>query len=73
MRCRLFIVLILCHTVAILNIGGMHDGVHQEALRVDENVPLLALDLLARIVAVRVNARPPWTAPRFDRTGSVAR
>jgi hypothetical protein len=24
----------------------MHDGVHQEALRVDENVPLLALDLL---------------------------
>src|SRR5262245_47490729 len=49
--------------VAILDIGGVHDGVHQEALRVDENVPLLALDLLARIVAVRVDARPPFSAP----------
>ena len=36
--------------VAVLNIGAMHDGVHQEALRVDENMPLLAFDLLARIV-----------------------
>ena len=39
-----------CHhqhaAVAILDIGGMDEGVHQEALRVDENVPLLALDLL---------------------------
>jgi len=49
-------------TVAILNVGAMHDGVHQQALRVDENVPLLALDLLARIVAVRVDARPPFSA-----------
>ena len=48
--------------VAILDIGGMHDGVHQEALRVYENVPLLALDLLARIVAVRIDARPPFSA-----------
>jgi hypothetical protein len=39
----------------------MHDGVHQEALRVDENMPLLALDLLARIVAVRV-INPPFSA-----------
>jgi len=48
--------------VAILDIGGMHDGVHQEALRVDENMPLLALDLLARIVAMRVDTRPPFSA-----------
>jgi len=54
--------------VAILDIGGMHDGVHQEALRVDENVPLLALDLLARIVAVRVDARPPFC--RLSRRGA---
>ena len=27
---------------------------------VDKNVPLLALDLLARIVPVRINARPPY-------------
>jgi hypothetical protein len=39
----------------------MYDGVHQEALRVDENVPLLAFDLLARIVAMRI-VRPPFSA-----------
>jgi hypothetical protein len=32
--------------------------VEQETYCVDKNVPLLALDLLARIVAVRINARP---------------
>jgi hypothetical protein len=40
----------------------MHDGVHQEALRVDENVPLLALDLFARIVAMRI-VEPPCMGP----------
>jgi hypothetical protein len=39
----------------------MHDGVHQEALRVDENVSLLALDLLARIISMRI-VRPPFSA-----------
>jgi hypothetical protein len=38
----------------------MNDGVKQEAYCVDKNVPLLALDLLARIVPVRINARPPY-------------
>jgi hypothetical protein len=38
----------------------MHDGVHQQTLRVDENVALLALDFLACIIAVRVNLRPPF-------------
>src|SRR6516225_12340117 len=47
--------------ITILDVGGMHDGVHQEALRVDENVPLLALDFLARIIAMRV-VRPPFSA-----------
>ena len=32
--------------VAILNVGRMNDGVEQQAERIDENVPLLALDLL---------------------------
>jgi hypothetical protein len=36
----------------------MNDSVEQETYCVDKNVPLLALDLLARIVAVRINARP---------------
>jgi hypothetical protein len=49
-----------------LDIGGMHDGVHQEAVGVDENVSLLALDLLASIVAVRVDARPPFSALSSD-------
>jgi hypothetical protein len=43
-----------------LNVGRMNDGVEQEAYCVDKNVPLLALDLLARIVPVRINARPPY-------------
>jgi hypothetical protein len=38
----------------------MNDGVEQQAYCVDKNVPLLALDLLTRIVPVRINARPPY-------------
>ena len=48
--------------VAILDIGGMNDGVEQQAHRVYENVALLALDLLARIIAMRIDARPPFSA-----------
>jgi hypothetical protein len=36
--------------------------VHQQALRIDEDVPLLALDLLACIEPVRVDRRPPFSA-----------
>jgi hypothetical protein len=36
----------------------MNDGVEQQAYCVDKNVPLLALDLLARIIPLRINARP---------------
>ena len=48
-------------TIAILDVGGMHNGVHQQALRVDENVPLLALDLLARIISMGI-VSPPFSA-----------
>ena len=51
-----------CAAVTILDIRAMHDGVDQEALRIDENVPLLALDFLARVIAMRVNAAPPFSA-----------
>jgi hypothetical protein len=37
----------------------MHDGVHQEALRIDENMPLLAFDFLSRVIAMRIDATPP--------------
>ena len=48
--------------VAILDIGGMNDGVQQQTERVYQNVALLALDLFARIIARRIDARPPFSA-----------
>jgi hypothetical protein len=42
-----------------LDIGGVHDGMQQQTQRVYENMALLALDLLARIVAMPINAGPP--------------
>ena len=47
-------------TIAILHVGRMDDDVQQEAERVDENMPLAALDLLARIKALRVERRAPF-------------
>ena len=46
--------------VTVLNIGGMNDNVQQEAQRVDQDVPLATLDLLARVVARRIEPRPPF-------------
>ena len=51
-----------CAAVPILNVSGMNDGMNQQALRIDENVPLLALDLLSRVVARRINRSPPFSA-----------
>ena len=48
--------------IAILNVGGVHDGVDQQALRVDKNMPLLALDLLSRVVTRQIDRRPPFSA-----------
>ena len=48
--------------VAILDIGRMNDGVEQQTQRVYENVALLAFDLLARIIAMRIDAGPPFSA-----------
>jgi hypothetical protein len=36
--------------------------VQEQALRIDENMALLALDQLARIEAVPIDARPPFSA-----------
>ena len=46
--------------ITVLNIGGMNDDVQQEAQRVDQDVPLATLDLLARVVARRIEPRPPF-------------
>ena len=48
--------------IAILDAGGMNDGVQQQTQRIDENMPLLALDQLAGIEAVRIDAAPPFSA-----------
>ena len=36
----------------------MNDGVEQQTHRIYENMALLALDLLARIIAMRIDAAP---------------
>ena len=48
--------------VAILDIGGVNDGVEQQPQRIYENMALLAFDLLARIIAMRIDTGPPFSA-----------
>ena len=50
-------------TITILDIGGVDDNVQEEAERIDENVPLAPLDLLARVIARWIERRPPFCAP----------
>ena len=49
-------------SVANSLVGGGDDAVQQQALRIDQNMPLLALDQLAGIEAVAVDASPPFSA-----------
>jgi hypothetical protein len=42
--------------VAVLDVGGMDQGMDQIALGVGEDMPLAALDLLACVVAARTAA-----------------
>ena len=48
--------------VAVLYIGRMNDGVKQKSKRIYKNMPLLTLDFLSRIVAIRVDRGPPFSA-----------
>ncbi len=48
--------------IAVLNVRAMNDGVKQQAYRIDENMPLFAFDLLARIIAMRIDIAPPFSA-----------
>ena len=48
--------------VAILDIGGVNDGMEQQPQRVYENMALLAFDLLTRIIAMRIDTGPPFSA-----------
>ena len=40
----------------------MDDGMQQQAQCIDQNMPLLALDQLAGIEAMRIDAGPPFSA-----------
>jgi hypothetical protein len=40
----------------------MNDGVQQQTQRIDENMPLLALDQFACIEPVRIDVGPPFSA-----------
>ena len=46
--------------VAILDIGGVNDGVEQQTQCIYKKVALLAFDLLARIIAMRIDTGPPF-------------
>ena len=48
--------------VAILNVGGSHQRMQHETQPIDQEVALLALDQLAGIKAVWVDASPPFSA-----------
>ena len=49
--------------VTILDICGMHHRVQQQPYRVDQDMPLLASDLLARVIPGRIDAGPPCILP----------
>jgi hypothetical protein len=40
----------------------MNDRVQQQSYRIDEDMPLLSLDLLAGIVTIWIDAAPPFSA-----------
>ena len=49
--------------VTVLKVGRMDGDGQDQAEGVDEEMALLAFDLLARVIARRVDARPPFSAP----------
>jgi len=49
-----------CDAVAILDVGRMNSDAQQEAERVNQDVALAPRDLLACIVTLRVERRPPF-------------
>src|SRR5271155_4437800 len=59
--------------IAVLNVGGMDDGVQQQTECIDQNMPLLALDQLAGIEAMRIDAGPPFSASMMAAVGLASR
>ena len=46
--------------IAVLHIGWVNDNAQEEAERVDQDVALAPRDLLARIIALRVERGAPF-------------
>ena len=51
-----------CRTVAVLDIGRVNGSAQQQTECIYENVALLALDLLARVITRWIDAGPPFSA-----------
>ncbi len=49
--------------MAVLDASRVDVDGEDQAEGIDEEMALLALDLLARVIARRVDARPPFSAP----------
>ena len=49
--------------VAVLQVGRMDGNGKDQTEGIDEEMALLAFDLLARVIARRVDVRPPFSAP----------
>ena len=49
-------------SIPVLNVRSMNDFSQRKTRHIDEDVPLLALDFLASIVAMRIDADPPFSA-----------
>jgi hypothetical protein len=50
----------LARAIAILHAGGMNDDAQEKAERIDKDVALATDDLLARVIALRVQSRAPF-------------
>lgn len=48
--------------IAVLQVGRMNGDGKDQAEGIDEEMAFLAFDLLARVIARRVDARPPFSA-----------
>ena len=46
--------------MSVLNVGWKHDDVQKKSERVDEDVALASRDLLACVIALRVQSRAPF-------------
>ena len=56
--------------VAVLDVGGVDQGVDEVALGVGKDMPLATLDLLARVIAARTAAFRRFDAPSIDYSGA---